>query len=195
MEFVDSYLVKLNESPISVKIVTGFVQMAVADFIAQQVDNRNKGRSFGSIDIQRWLIMCTWVVAIAVPVMHWYYNNILEVYFSKGGMEGLVMKVAVDQLIWSPIINCIFLYYSAVMNGKDMFRAFKHVQKNILSVYLTSLLIWPLCMFIQFSYFNVHEGMIFNLFVGFFWSIILCLLQNRSSQKSAITADAKTKAA
>ena len=185
MIFVDTYLWLLQENPLSVKIVTSFIQMAFADFIAQQIESSFKQVKVFNFNVQRWLTMCVWAVWIQTPVQHWYYLTFLL------ESNGVLINVGIDQIIWTPITNGAFLYYSGWMNGKDALRAIKYVKKNILSVYKTSCWIWPFVLFVQLYFFSIHVGTIFNLIVGFFWSIILSYIQNRSLQKSIIEQNKK----
>ena len=178
MSFLETYLWYLEESPLAVKIVTSFIQMALADIFAQQIEHSFKQVKTYSVNIERWLTMCIWACCIQTPIQHWYYLTFLS------ESNGILMNVGIDQIIWTPIINSTVLYYSGCMNGKDALRSLKYVRSNIIQVYKTSCCVWPIVLFLQLYFFSMHVGFIFNLIVGFFWAIILSYIQNKFLHKS-----------
>ena len=166
--------------------------MAIADFLVQQIENKSKKRPFG-FDLQRWLTMVIYSCSVHVPIQHFYYVRIIEVYFSDS-FTGVIAKTLFDQTVFSIFINVVGLFYSAVMNGKDFEKACRHVWATFWGVFKINLCFWPFITFIQFSFFSVHVGAAFNILCCFIWFIFLTFYQNSVLSKPAIKVESKDKA-
>ena len=122
--------------------------------------------------------MTTWGVALGAPIGHYYYAHFLTQSFNYPGTKGILAKLIFDQTVFAPVISLIFLNYMALVNGEDMVKSFKESLKQLPSLMIANWKLWPLATLIQLMFFGVHTATIFNLLVGFFWGIYLCIREN-----------------
>ena len=124
-----------------------------------------------------------WYTSIQIPIQHWYYTNVIEEYTPSEGIHGAILKAAVDQLTFSPFIIALFIYYNSCMNGKDAMRALKQVRRTFFTIYMTSIMVWPVILTCAFLFFDVNTAMVVNIVANLFWNIFLCFYDSRNQNK------------
>jgi len=192
-----SYLAFLDAAPLQAKALTsGFLWM-MAEVIAglskkaksRRGDARNSSPS-GSATVRRLLAFLVFGMAHGT-VSHFYFRalpGLLDrLQFAVGlRVPTAALCVAVDQFLWTPAWY-IWMYYPSMglIEGTGLRHAFSRVRKEWRKTVHKSWALWIPAMAICFAVVPAHLQVPFNAFIGFCWSIVLCLRGAKDETKPA----------
>eukprot|EP00527_Entomoneis_sp_CCMP2396_P005399 CAMPEP_0198141260 /NCGR_PEP_ID=MMETSP1443-20131203/4295_1 /TAXON_ID=186043 /ORGANISM="Entomoneis sp., Strain CCMP2396" /LENGTH=224 /DNA_ID=CAMNT_0043803957 /DNA_START=111 /DNA_END=782 /DNA_ORIENTATION=+ len=108
----DEYNKALDAKPLLTKSLTSLVGWALGDLLAQLFLSR------GPFDLKRLLVLSTFGFIYYGPSGHYFYNFLDSRITGKTG--GVVfLKIAIDQLLWSPLFLVVFFSYLGCTNGNS----------------------------------------------------------------------------
>lgn len=74
------------------------------------------------------------------PLHHFYYMRFLEKIIPGSDTKSIFMKIAMDQVVASPLFITTFFYGVGVMEGKNLKKCTQDIRENIVEVYLVNIL-------------------------------------------------------
>ena len=100
----------LEKKPTRTKACTSFVGFIIGDILAQQIS----GTPFNPL---RCLRLGAYGLFLDGPIGHQWYRLLDATVFPKDpqGTKAVLTKTALDQLVWAPVMTCIFFAVSAVL--------------------------------------------------------------------------------
>lgn len=101
------YCELLVEKPILSKGLTGGVLFAGGDLLAQKLDGTLEGPK--GYDPKRTVRGFFWSAVCFTPVGHAWYMGVLNRYLPGAATSEVLKKVALDQLLFGPIVNGVRL--------------------------------------------------------------------------------------
>lgn len=167
--FLASYDAATEKNPTLVKGLTSLSGFLVGDLLAQKFIDKAK-----SIDIGRMLRLASFGFLIHGPTGHFFYG------FLNGKMPSttpvnVATKVAIDQILWTPIFDVVFLTYMTLAEGKTLDDVKTKIQNDLSTAVRGSWAIWPVAHAINFGfipssqrtrYFNSVQ-IVYNMFLSF----------------------------
>ncbi|KAI8104481.1 hypothetical protein M9434_003036 [Picochlorum sp. BPE23] len=172
MEFVtlllDGYNSALKKHPVTTKAFTSLVGFAIGDRIAQTMGGA------GSFDTLRFLRMSLYGVLIDGPVGHYFYRFLdTKIYPEAPKSNAAVLgKTAVDQLVWAPIMTCVFLAFLTTLEGHPE-SIMEVIQRKLAPIFLANLTVWPVAHLINFRFVPPEQRILFNNIVAIAWTTYL----------------------
>lgn len=175
MNFFKWYNKSLQSRPIVTKMITSFITFGSGDIICQQIEkSKNKNKNF---DIMRTIKQGTFGFLVT-PYLHLQFCKIMPWLFNGKGTINAVKSVAYDQLIGAPIFTCLFFTFLDMSNGKNFNESTKELEKKLMPTLYMNWKIWPVLMFINFSFVPVAYRILYSNIAGMFWSTYLSSAQN-----------------
>ena len=106
----NAYLQSLEKKPTRTKACTSFVGFIIGDILAQQIS----GTPFNPV---RCLRLGAYGLFLDGPIGHQWYRLLDATVFPKDpqGTKAVLTKTALDQLVWAPVMTCVFFAVSAVL--------------------------------------------------------------------------------
>ncbi|KAI5190131.1 protein Mpv17 [Nematocida sp. AWRm77] len=85
-------------------------------------------------------------------------------------------KMLIDQLLWSPISNFIFILYISIIDAKP--RSIKDVLLLYVTVLLRSYRIWPVVQMVNFLFLPIEFRVPFMCTMSLLWNIYLKIIRS-----------------
>lgn len=167
---IDSYNKALKKHPLTTKAVTSLVGFAIGDRIAQSMGGAH------SFDVFRFLRMSLYGVLIDGPVGHYFYKFLDTRVYPEDpkGTPAVLTKTAIDQLIWAPVMTCVFLAFLTVLEGHpDSSHIMGVIQARLVPIMLANFTVWPLAHLVNFRYVAPEQRILFNNVVAIAWTTYL----------------------
>ncbi|XP_047952424.1 PXMP2/4 family protein 4-like [Salvia hispanica] len=106
------------------------------------------------------------------PSQHYWFNFVARVLPNRDLISTL-KKMAMGQLLYSPVINGIFFSYNAAAQGENGDEIAARLKRDLIPTLLNGLMYWPLCDFLTYRVVPVHLQPLMNSSCAFLWSIYL----------------------
>jgi len=166
------YLYELKQNPVATKVITAAILSGFGNIIAQKWVEKKK------IDFLRVFKFALISGAIA-PISH-YWFNMLDKYFRgmKNVAKRSLAQLAVNQLVFSPIVTAVFYALLAIVNG-EAGKIQEMIRDNWWSTLKSSWKVWPAADFINFLWVPPELRVLFGNIVGIFWGIILSVISGQ----------------
>mmetsp|Transcript_7492 Transcript_7492/g.18984 ORF Transcript_7492/g.18984 Transcript_7492/m.18984 type:complete len:329 (-) Transcript_7492:78-1064(-) len=121
--------------------------------------------------------------AVKGPLQSLYYNAVEVLLPSDGTLLPAVFKMALDLLCFSPFVNILFLLCIPLLEGRTLKVALRNVSKNIIEVQRAAFKFWVLAHAANYSLITPPYRVVYVNFMGFMWTVILCLVAHNTSGK------------
>ena len=99
--------------------------------------------------------MIIWGSFISTPIGSIYYKLVDKVQIK--GLLGLVVKVAIDQLLYAPFINIMYLFILTWLKTNDVKKAWNNVRPNIKKVMIATWKVWTIVAVLCYTYFTPNQ--------------------------------------
>eukprot|EP01098_Paradermamoeba_levis_P014968 TRINITY_DN7372_c0_g1_i1.p1 TRINITY_DN7372_c0_g1~~TRINITY_DN7372_c0_g1_i1.p1 ORF type:complete len:197 (+),score=56.39 TRINITY_DN7372_c0_g1_i1:56-592(+) len=158
-----AYLTALNRRPLITKAITSCVISGAGNIVAQRVIEQNP-----KIDRTRLKKFSSYGFLVGMIIHNWFeFLNFLFKDFKGSKGSEIVQKLALDQLLFSPLLNTFFYTYMAFLEGKlsslpDILR------QRLLTTQLAGWRIWPAFQLINFYFVPPHLRVLCSNLVAFF---------------------------
>eukprot|EP00009_Paramoeba_aestuarina_P001700 CAMPEP_0201520718 /NCGR_PEP_ID=MMETSP0161_2-20130828/12229_1 /ASSEMBLY_ACC=CAM_ASM_000251 /TAXON_ID=180227 /ORGANISM="Neoparamoeba aestuarina, Strain SoJaBio B1-5/56/2" /LENGTH=166 /DNA_ID=CAMNT_0047919187 /DNA_START=51 /DNA_END=548 /DNA_ORIENTATION=- len=157
----------LAARPLLTKSVTGSVLYTAGDVICQGID--------GTLERDGWQIersskMTFFGAFLFAPISHLWYVKMLGNRIPGNSLSAVGKKLAIDQIIFGPFINSVFLTYMVGSNGgtvEDVKNKFRNDFVDIMKMNVT---VWPAAMAVNFRFVPVQFQVLYINFVVMGWS-------------------------
>ena len=107
-----NYQRSVETNPMTTKACTSFFGFVIGDILAQRLT----GSTFS---VLRCLRLGTYGLALDGPLGHLWYQVLDKTVWPKESQsnKAVLAKTAADQLIWAPIMTCVFLAVLKTLEG------------------------------------------------------------------------------
>lgn len=183
MDNWESYSDVLEAAPVSTKAVTSATVYTIGDVIAQ----RTEGKTMGEIDRPRVLRSLLAGLVGHGPLSHvWYgvseglFNDVLH----WTAWWAFLPKVVVDQTVWSPIWNNMYIILLGVMKFESPKVIWKDIKRTTIPLIVSGLKLWPLAHCITYGLIPVENRLLWVDLIEIIWVTILATQAAGGSTKS-----------
>lgn len=167
---LDSYNMALKKHPLTTKAITSLVGFAIGDRIAQSMGGAH------TFDMFRFLRMSLYGVLIDGPLGHYFYRFLDTKVYPEDpkGARAVLTKTAIDQLIWAPVMTCVFLAFLTTLEGHpDTSHIMGVIQARLVPIMLANFTVWPVAHLLNFRYVAPEQRILFNNVVAIAWTTYL----------------------
>jgi hypothetical protein len=91
----------------------------------------------------------------------------------------VAVKTSADQLIWAPIMTCVFFAFLKLLDGHPE-QMLPEIQEKVLPTVAANYVIWPAAHVVSFKYVPSHQRILYNNGIAIFWNCYLSLVAARS---------------
>uniref|UniRef100_A0A803MYV3 Uncharacterized protein n=1 Tax=Chenopodium quinoa TaxID=63459 RepID=A0A803MYV3_CHEQI len=116
----------------------------------------------GSFDLFRTLRIAGYGLIIMGPSQHLWFNFLSRILRGRD-VSTTLKKIFMGQAIYGPIMNSIFFFYNAALQGETREEIFARLKRDLLPTLMKGLMYWPLCDFLTFKFIPVHLQTLFVL--------------------------------
>ncbi|KAL6046324.1 Mpv17 / PMP22 [Balamuthia mandrillaris] len=169
------YQQALNRRPVLTKALTSALINSTGNLFAQKLVERQP------LDLKR-LLRFTVLGFVLSPFSHYWFWLVEQINWQPFGKWKTLAKVAVDQLVFGPIINVLFYTFLGVLEGKGPRANVSNTRQNLWPTLRTSWKVWPFASLVNFYFVPPHLRVLFSNMVGFFWVICLTILSKRNQK-------------
>lgn len=176
-QVIEWYLRLLSKFPIATKMVTSAIVQFLGSLTAQKFILK-----LPKID---WHSVFKFVAtgALVAPASHYWFqildaimqklHPILEAVRKETGVPAKQMvSLGLDQLMWAPVLNCIFMSWLAIFDNQPD-KIVYNIKRDLWPTMTKSWMVWPFASFVNLNYVPPELRVLFGNLVGFFWSIYL----------------------
>lgn len=137
-----SYLSSLENDPLVTKCLTSAVVFTASDIIAQTTFDRN---SQGGVDAARVGRFGLFGLAVHAPLFAFFFQK-LDALVDPLPLEGVAnvgVKVAIDQILWTPPFLAFFFFVQAsVLQGRDFDQGVSKVREVLVPTLKVNWRVW-----------------------------------------------------
>ncbi|KAJ4722761.1 peroxisomal membrane protein PMP22 [Melia azedarach] len=171
------YLIQLQIHPLRTKAITSGVLSGCVDAISQKISG------IKNLQLRRLLLLSLYGLVYGGPLGH-FLNKFVDIVFKGNDNKTVAKKVLLEQLIFSPWNNFLFMaYYGLVVEGIPWKLVKNKIREDFPVVQLTSWKVWPTVGWVAFRYVPQHFRVLFYSLVGACWAIFLNLKAGSASIK------------
>lgn len=170
-----SYNAALDTRPLVTKSFTSFFGFIAGDAVAQVATGEK-------YDFWRTARFASYGLVIHGPLCHAWYG-VLDKHVmphAPKSARAIVAKMALDQLLLSPIGICIFYTIIKTMEGQsDKIKA--TIKEKFWPTLLASYAVWPLAHLVNFRFVPNSQRVLYINAVNVCWNVFLCKLASEPS--------------
>lgn len=166
-----AYSVSLTARPFFTKALSSMVGFLLGDLLAQVMIVR---RPF---DLVRFVRMGAFGALIHAPSGHVFYG-LLERRFPGVDARAIATKLAVDQLVWTPVFGSLLLAFAGITAGHSPSRIFRVIKTSLVKIVAVSWAIWPLAHTVNFRVITPKHRLLYINTVQVVYNIFLSLFAN-----------------
>ena len=148
------YSVSLTLRPVYTKALSSMLGFLIGDFLVQTFYVK---RAF---DVARFLRMGAFGALVHAPLGHAFYG-FLERRFPGVNVSALATKLAIDQIVWTPLLGSLLFSFIGITAGHSPSAIFRTIKNNLLKVVLTSWVIWPVAHAVNFKYITPKHRLLY----------------------------------
>ena len=165
------YSRKLDTHPILTKSLSSAIIGGSGDILSQYIVARNANRSL-DWDYVRTSRFAFMGIVLIGPVIHVWYGAVMR-WFPGNSFSSIVRRVAVDQLLFSPLFLPTFLSGLWLLEGKSPDQVISGLQHTVPTAIVANWALWVPAQAINFRFIPGKYQVLFSNFVGFIWNAYL----------------------
>eukprot|EP00891_Asterochloris_glomerata_P008929 jgi/Astpho2/8929/Aster-02611 len=170
----NAYLQSLEKKPTITKACTSFVGFIIGDILAQQIS----GTSFNPV---RCLRLGAYGLFLDGPIGHQWYRLLDATVYPKDpqGTKAVLTKTALDQLVWAPVMTCIFFAVLKTLEGHPEL-ILQTIQDKLVRTVVANYILWPAAHLVNFRFVPSEQRILFNNCVSIVWTVFLSTVTHTS---------------
>lgn len=162
------YLKQLEQKPLKTKAVTAGALAAASDVLAQRLTFK------GPLNWRRTLAIALFGLVWSGPSNHYWQRFLEQLFPGRRDGAAVLQKVAVDQLVYGPLCNVLFMsYISMFVEGRSLSFTQSKLRQDWLATQLHGWKVWPLAALLNYRYVPLKLRVLFVNLVAFAWSTFL----------------------
>ncbi|KAK9873335.1 hypothetical protein WA026_022141 [Henosepilachna vigintioctopunctata] len=163
-----------NIYPISRSVVSYTLIFPTSCLIQQTL----AGKRWETYDLQKVFRFWIYGTFFLSPVVYGYVRT-LSKWFPELDLKTNMIRIAIDQLIYAPIMTAAFFGGMALLEGRDLKYAEEEIRKKFLPTFKTGLCYWPIVQTVNFSYIPEKNRVPFLSLCGMAWTVFLSFVLDR----------------
>lgn len=171
------YQESLFTRPVLTKSLTCFFGAIVGDLLAQWVSAPVGGMSF---DAARNLQLASFGLLIGGTSAH-YWHTWLERRICPSAPKApraVISKLALDQTVYAPISNVIFLGWMHLLGGGATSAMIPYIAATLPKVLVANWAVWPAANYIAFRYVAADMRILYANVLGVLWVIYVSVVSH-----------------
>ncbi|GAB2221693.1 hypothetical protein Droror1_Dr00012878 [Drosera rotundifolia] len=160
------YLNLLEKFPVITKAVTSALLTCVGDLVCQLVIDK-----VPSLDYKRTFVFTLLGLVLVGPTLHFWYLYLSRLV-TVPGASGAVLRLLLDQFIFSPIFIGVFLSALVTLEGRPA-EVVPKLQQEWFSSVLANWQLWIPFQFLNFRFVPQQFQVLAANFVSLIWNVIL----------------------
>ncbi|CAK9225621.1 unnamed protein product [Sphagnum troendelagicum] len=160
------YMENLDRYPLVVKSLTAGCLNALADLICQVFVEK-----VDTVEIKRLLSFVAIGIFMSGPGLHYWYGT-LSKFITVPGMGGVVLRIAADQLVFTPFGICGFFVALLSLEGRQSEISDK-LHKDLLETVVANWKVWIPFQVVNFGFVPPHLQVAAAGVLGMVWSIFI----------------------
>jgi len=167
---------QLEARPLLTKSFTSFSGFIAGDAIAQLYGGEK-------YDYWRTARFAAYGFLIHAPACHAWYGLLDSRISPKAptSTRAVITKMAVDQLLFTPIATVIFYTIIKTMEGQSD-RIMSTIKEKFWPTLLAGYTVWPLAHLINFKFIANNQRVLYINVVNIGWNVILCRIASAKSK-------------
>lgn len=156
-----SYKRTLNSNPVRTKAATSIGAALIGDTLAQYLSSRSPENTEWRYDWQRTARLCLFNAGMGC-LGHYYYGALdrtVGVAAPKSAPT-VIAKVAIDQLLFSPVATLVFYAYKCIAEGRPS-QYFSELEKKLWPTLKAGWMLWPAAHVINFAMVPTHHRILY----------------------------------
>lgn len=161
------YARQLRQNPLKTKGITSMICYTLGNIIAQ----------FGSpkpFELRMLFFMAFWGLTVAGWVGHHWYD-MLDTLVEVRGLRGVMIKNALDQMVYVPPSTFSFYVASNLWEGQSLLAALDYGTRELWPSLCATWMVWPLINLLVFGMVPKDWQVVFLSVCGVFWATYLSL--------------------
>ncbi|KAJ4973881.1 hypothetical protein NE237_007055 [Protea cynaroides] len=164
--FLSWYLAALEKYPVLTKAITSALLTCIGDLICQLLIDQ-----VSTLDLKRTFLFTFLGFVLVGPTLHFWY-----LYLSKlvtlPGASGALLRLVLDQFLFSPIFIGVFLSTLVTLEGRPA-QVVPKLQQEWFSAVLANWQLWIPFQFLNFRFVPQQFQVLAANFVALAWNVIL----------------------
>ena len=144
------YSSQLIKRPYTTQIVSSGILWTSADIMAQTLVEKDE-----KLDVKRVVSTAIYGSAVAGPLFCWWYEvldrNTRSMVGTVGSNRFVLLKIALDQLLFEPFNLSIYYITTNLMEGRTLAETIGLLRRDFATAYIADSLIWPFAQFLNFK--------------------------------------------
>ncbi|KAK7396091.1 hypothetical protein VNO78_16842 [Psophocarpus tetragonolobus] len=170
--FLSWYLSLLGKYPVPVKALTSALLTLIGDLVCQLVIDKVQ-----SVDFKRTFVFTFLGFALVGPTLHFWY-----LYLSKlvtlPGASGALLRLVLDQFLFSPIFIGVFLATLVTLEGRPS-EAVPKLKQEWFSAVLANWKLWIPFQFLNFRFVPQQFQVLAANVLALVWNVILSFMAHK----------------
>jgi hypothetical protein len=108
-------------------------------------------------------------------VCRWLDGTCDKTFAHPTGTAAVATKTSADQLIWAPIMTCVFFAFLKGIEGHPEL-ILPTIQAKVLPTIAANYVIWPAAHVMSFKYVPSHHRILYNNVIAIFWNCYLSIV-------------------
>ncbi|RDY09205.1 Protein Mpv17, partial [Mucuna pruriens] len=171
----EKYLALLGKYPVPVKALTSAILTLIGDLVCQLVIDKVQ-----SLDFKRTFVFTFLGFALVGPTLHFWY-----LYLSKlvtlPGASGALLRLGLDQFLFSPIFIGVFLATLVTLEGRPS-QAVPKLKQEWLSAVIANWQLWIPFQFLNFRFVPQQFQVLAANVIALVWNVILSFKAHKEMQ-------------
>ncbi|KAF1887115.1 hypothetical protein Lal_00046353 [Lupinus albus] len=164
--FLSWYLALLEQYPVPIKALTSAILTLIGDLICQLVIDKVQ-----SVDLKRTFLFTVIGFALVGPTLHFWYLYLSKLV-TQPGASGAVLRLVLDQFLFSPIFIGVFLSTLLTLEGRPS-EAIPKLKQEWFSAVLANWQLWIPFQFFNFRFVPQQFQVLAANVIALVWNVIL----------------------
>jgi protein Mpv17 len=169
-----AYSRALLNRPILTRAVTSGTIMTSADLLCQKIEGTKQ------IDVRRAASMGVTGLCLAGPAVHGWYTFLGRVVGERG-FKVVATKLALDQIVFLPIMFGSIMTTANLLNGKTIEQNKQVLDKELFGAIKRGWCVWSVATGLNFAVCPPQYRVLFNNTVSLGWNVYLSNVNNRGA--------------
>jgi hypothetical protein len=187
------YKSMLSQHPLATKSVTSSVLMTFSDAICQQLTKGGAAAAAGqqhhktTFDYKRSCHVAITGFVWSGPVTHNWYSILEKIVTIKNPIGGLVARIVLDAIIFSPVTVCGYFTCRSILEGSGVAGIRDKLSSRFVTAVTGAWKFWPAANIFNFGLVPVEFRVLYSNVLSLFWTGYLTLLNAKEKIASKKT--------
>ncbi|KAB1200624.1 Protein Mpv17 [Morella rubra] len=166
------YLALLAKYPVSTKALTSALLTLIGDLICQLVIDQ-----VPSLDWKRTFLFTLLGLVLVGPTLHFWYLYLSRLV-TLPGASGALLRLVLDQFVFSPIFIGVFLATLVTLEGRPS-QVIPKLQQEWFSAVLANWKLWIPFQFLNFRFVPQQFQVLAANFIALVWNVVLSFIAHK----------------